>query len=90
MAGIGFVEWGAVPMTTVVGAVIRWEDGTPITAAEVRLLGVAEGSDLAHSVLTDVEGRFVFSDVPIGAYRIEASGLGVEDVAGLVEAVWAR
>jgi hypothetical protein len=56
--------------SAIVGTVREWETGQPLAGSNVRL----RGAD--RSVTTDVEGRFVFPDVPYGVYVVEVDHLG--------------
>lgn len=57
---------------------LRSQDGQPLEFANVLLLRAADSS-LVKSKLSDVQGRFLFSDVVPGAYRLHAQQLGYRD-----------
>ncbi|MGC4045919.1 MAG: MG2 domain-containing protein [Armatimonas sp.] len=47
---------------------------TPLIEASVSIYSAEEGMDESFSVATDTKGKFLIRNVPIGKYRISASG----------------
>ena len=56
--------------------VVLGPDGGPLPDAQVTLLGPPE-----RSARTNADGQFVFTSLPVGAHRVEASLLGLEATA---------
>ena len=56
--------------SAIVGVVKDWQTGEPLAGSSVTLRGAN------RRVTTDVEGRFVFPDVPYGVYVVEVEHLG--------------
>lgn len=55
------------------GSIYDTEDGRPVVGAVVRLIATGFNSQ------TDQRGRFVFENLPIGAYLVEISAIGYEN-----------
>lgn len=74
------------PESTITGLVIEAATSRPIDLARVHLLGtpiaepagVARDEPVTRSGWTDVKGRYTFSALPAGAYRITVSRLGYQ------------
>ncbi len=59
------------------GRVIHQESGVPIEMATVRLFSYADGdSTMVQGVQTDMEGRFLLSNIAVGKYRLLVSSVG--------------
>jgi outer membrane cobalamin receptor len=56
------------------GSIYDTEDGRPVAGAAVRLIATG------HSTATDERGRFVFENLPIGAYTAEISASGYKNL----------
>ncbi len=59
------------------GRVMHQESAAPIEMATVRLFAYADGdSTMVQGVQTDMEGRFLLSDIAAGKYRLLVSSVG--------------
>ncbi len=59
------------------GRVIHQESAAPIEMSTVRLFAYADGdSTMVQGVQTDMEGRFLLSDIAAGKYRLLVSSVG--------------
>ncbi len=59
------------------GRVMHQENAAPIEMATVRLFAYADGdSTMVQGVQTDMEGRFLLSDIAAGKYRLLVSSVG--------------
>lgn len=65
----------AAPTARITGTVVDASDGEEMIGALVELVDVS-GASGTKSVMTEREGRFTFSGVPYGEYRIVVSFLG--------------
>lgn len=53
---------------------VKDENGEPLVGVSIRLL------DTSYGVISDVNGKFVLEDIPVGTYKLEISYLGFEKV----------
>ncbi|HXB67277.1 MAG TPA: carboxypeptidase regulatory-like domain-containing protein [Candidatus Acidoferrales bacterium] len=55
-------------------------DGTPIERAHVRLDSIANGGQERYGALTNAEGRFAISNLPLGSYNLMLDRVGFVDM----------
>jgi RNA polymerase sigma factor (sigma-70 family) len=68
------------PEATIVGRVVRAADGSPVAGAQVRSVGIEQGSarwSAAASTVSDAQGRFTLTGLAPGRHRLSASADGV-------------
>jgi len=71
----------AAATVTVVGRVVQADGKTPIASATVSLNAMGAAPNQADRVLTDGEGRFFFSSVPVGPHALTADKPGYQSGA---------
>jgi hypothetical protein len=68
-------------LVTVGGRVVEYETGTPLEGVAISLAAGPGGTSGLGTRVTNAEGRFLFRDVPPGAYRLFVTVLGYRAMA---------
>lgn len=77
----GCISLPAISQTVTITGVLNDSAGAPVEAATVSLLRVADSS-LVKVELSDVAGRFEFSEIKTGSFLLGVSALGYEKFVG--------
>ncbi|HEY2101914.1 MAG TPA: carboxypeptidase-like regulatory domain-containing protein [Chthoniobacterales bacterium] len=64
-----FLATAAMAQSTTIEGVVRGPDGKPMKSTDVRLESKAKGT-VAQTIKTDNSGRYRFSNVGVGKYRV--------------------
>ena len=72
---------GYLHAQTTVQGIVRESKNSPLESASISLFKIPD-TTIQKTTVSDKEGRYIFSDIPVGIYHIRVSAVGYETIIG--------